>query len=134
MMLLSDSVGGADDSRNGYSKRIPVNVVDRSAMTSPFREKAIIDRGSLRPNPTYEGYRRHPLDRQRECCRTQVDVLAVAVLDLDLHLQDGVGCRLHFFAQMLVDVIFAPVLVLDVLHPLEIADRHAARVREDVGD
>src|SRR5213594_4771928 len=41
MMLLSDSVGGADDSRNGFSKRIPVNVVDRSAMTSPFREKRL---------------------------------------------------------------------------------------------
>src|SRR5471032_2367532 len=26
MMLLSDSVGGADDSRNGFSKRSPVNV------------------------------------------------------------------------------------------------------------
>src|ERR1041384_1795764 len=28
MMLLSDSVGGADDSRNGFSKPRPVNVVD----------------------------------------------------------------------------------------------------------
>src|SRR5712691_10444147 len=66
MMLLSDSVGGADASRNGFSKRIPVNVVDRSAMTSPFREKSIID---LRPNPPHQRHRRHPLDRQRECCR-----------------------------------------------------------------
>ena len=31
MMLLSDSVGGADASRNGFSKRMPVNTVDRSA-------------------------------------------------------------------------------------------------------
>src|SRR2546423_13785136 len=37
MMLLSDSVGGADDSRNGFSKRRPVNVVASSAaMVSPF--------------------------------------------------------------------------------------------------
>jgi hypothetical protein len=37
MMLLSDSVGGADDSRNGFSKRRPVNVVESSAgMVSPF--------------------------------------------------------------------------------------------------
>src|SRR5258705_5182646 len=36
MMLLSDSVGGADDSRNGFSKRRPVNVVSSSAvMVSP---------------------------------------------------------------------------------------------------
>src|SRR5262249_56127276 len=30
MMLLSDSVGGAEESRNGFWKRMPVNVVDRS--------------------------------------------------------------------------------------------------------
>src|SRR5262245_65225386 len=29
-MFDSDSVGGADDSRNGFRKRSPVNVVDRS--------------------------------------------------------------------------------------------------------
>src|SRR5260221_6362313 len=33
MMLASDSVGGADASRNGFAKRRPVNVVDKSAMT-----------------------------------------------------------------------------------------------------
>src|ERR1700704_6572701 len=30
-MLDSDSVGGAEDSRNGFLNRTPVNVVDRSA-------------------------------------------------------------------------------------------------------
>jgi hypothetical protein len=30
-MLLSDSVGGADDSRNGFSNRSPVKVTDKSA-------------------------------------------------------------------------------------------------------
>ena len=35
-MLDSDSVGGAEDSRNGFRNRTPVNVVDRSAaMVSP---------------------------------------------------------------------------------------------------
>src|SRR6185295_3620054 len=35
-MFDSDSVGGADDSRNGFLKRTPVNVVDRStAIGSP---------------------------------------------------------------------------------------------------
>src|SRR5690242_12354397 len=34
MMFESDSVGGADASMNGFSKRMPVNVVDRSAMGS----------------------------------------------------------------------------------------------------
>jgi hypothetical protein len=32
MMFDSDSVGGADDSRNGFSRRTPVNVVDTSAL------------------------------------------------------------------------------------------------------
>ena len=31
MMLLSDSVGGAEASRNGFSNRRPVNVTERSA-------------------------------------------------------------------------------------------------------
>ena len=36
-MLLSDSVGGAEESRKGFSKRRPVNVVDRSmAMRPPY--------------------------------------------------------------------------------------------------
>src|ERR1700704_347415 len=35
-MFDSDSVGGADDSRNGFSNRTPVNIVERSgAMMSP---------------------------------------------------------------------------------------------------
>ena len=39
-MLLSDSVGGADDRRNGFSKRRPVNVVARSApMATPLWER-----------------------------------------------------------------------------------------------
>src|SRR5947209_9101903 len=36
-MFDSDSVGGAEDKRNGFLKRTPVNVVDRSAMTSSGR-------------------------------------------------------------------------------------------------
>src|SRR5688572_9514828 len=32
MMLLSDSVGGADESRNGFLKRSPVKDTDRSAL------------------------------------------------------------------------------------------------------
>src|SRR5881398_691589 len=40
-MLDSDSVGGADDSRNGFFRRTPVNVVDRSAMVSPGSAKRV---------------------------------------------------------------------------------------------
>ena len=35
MMLLSDSVGGADDRRNGFSNRRPVNVVASCAGIAP---------------------------------------------------------------------------------------------------
>src|SRR5713101_9502511 len=48
MMLLSDSVGGADASRNGFSKRIPVKFVDKSAIASPFWETIIIDSPAMR--------------------------------------------------------------------------------------
>src|SRR5260221_14779626 len=34
MMLASDSVGGAEASMYGFSKRMPVKIVDRSAMGS----------------------------------------------------------------------------------------------------
>ena len=34
-MLLSDSVGGAEDSRNGFAKRIPVKVTASEAPMSP---------------------------------------------------------------------------------------------------
>ena len=42
MMLLSDSVGGADDSRNGFSNLSPVNVTDRSAAMDPPGEIQIM--------------------------------------------------------------------------------------------
>src|SRR6266403_2929090 len=35
VMLDSDSVGGAEDNRNGFSKRIPVNVTERSTLIQP---------------------------------------------------------------------------------------------------
>src|SRR5205823_5779114 len=36
VMFDSDSVGGADDRRNGFSSRRPVNVVDRSTAIDAF--------------------------------------------------------------------------------------------------
>ena len=35
---------------------------------------------------------------------------------------------------LLVDDLLAPVVAVEVLHPLEVADRHAAGVAQDVGD
>src|SRR6266545_5777987 len=58
-MLLSDSVGGADESRNGFSKRMPVKVVDRSgAMRPPPRRD---DEGGKTPRIVLSGRGRHPL-------------------------------------------------------------------------
>jgi hypothetical protein len=34
-MFASDSVGGADDNRNGFSNFNPVKTVDKSAMGAP---------------------------------------------------------------------------------------------------
>src|SRR5438105_387752 len=42
MMLLSDSVGGADESKNGFSNQMPVNFVDRSAIHSLLWERVIV--------------------------------------------------------------------------------------------
>src|SRR5882762_3670576 len=57
MMLLSDSVGGADDSRNGFSKRRPVNVVESSAaMLCPFWEIVTIYSRIRRREVPSEGY------------------------------------------------------------------------------
>src|SRR5215510_14798106 len=36
MMFDSDSVGGADDHKKGFSKRTPVNVVERSTPMMPL--------------------------------------------------------------------------------------------------
>src|SRR3954464_11253266 len=36
MMFDSDSVGGADDNRNGFSNRMPVKVVERSILFGPW--------------------------------------------------------------------------------------------------
>ena len=41
MMLLSDSVGGADDSRNGLSKRRPVKVTERLAAMDGSLEQTV---------------------------------------------------------------------------------------------
>src|SRR5688572_33154659 len=38
MMLLSDSVGGADESRKGLVKRIPVNSTERSTLMAASSE------------------------------------------------------------------------------------------------
>jgi hypothetical protein len=42
MMFDSDSVGGAEESRNGFSKRIPVNWTDRSAVMGGLRGRCIL--------------------------------------------------------------------------------------------
>ena len=42
-MLLSDSVGGAEDSRNGLLNLIPVNVTDRSRLMRPSAPEGVQD-------------------------------------------------------------------------------------------
>src|SRR3954464_14043643 len=52
MMLLSDSVGGADERRNGFSNSLPVNVVVPSAMIPPSEALATwLGTAALVPHP-----------------------------------------------------------------------------------
>ena len=48
MMFVSDSVGGAEASRNGFSNRMPVNVTERSALmeASPEKDESSADAAS----------------------------------------------------------------------------------------
>src|SRR5438270_9977041 len=53
MMFASDSVGGADASMNGFSKRMPVKIVDRSAMGSLLVETESVHPKQPAPNPSH---------------------------------------------------------------------------------
>src|SRR5207244_11844673 len=53
-------------------------------------------------------------------------------VDGRLLVEDGVGGSLHLGLELVVHLRFVPLFILDVLHPFEIADRHAAGVGEDV--
>src|ERR1019366_10128222 len=61
-MLVSDSVGGADESRKGFSKRIPVNVVPQSIVIASSRSGHPVGavllvpfrRHLLRPGPEFD--------------------------------------------------------------------------------
>src|SRR5262245_62101658 len=50
-MFDSDSVGGADDNRNGFLKRMPVNVVDRSTAMLPLHPRTPAIGGAGAPPP-----------------------------------------------------------------------------------
>src|SRR5438067_5809488 len=82
------------------------------------------------PDPADERDTGDAFDGQGEGRGPQVDAHSVSVLDLELHLQYGVGGRFHLLAQMSVDVLLTPALVLDVLHPFEVAHGDPAGVRE----
>ena len=47
---------------------------------------------------------------------------------------DGIEAADHDVLEAVVDLVLRPEEVLQVLHPLEVADGHATGVREDVGD
>src|SRR5688500_2176565 len=92
MMLASDSVGGAEESRNGFSNRSPVNVTDKSAAMDPrFGMK-----GGLSHGPIIGGYEtprllaplRQPGSRRR---LPGVPLLPESVLDRGARNHDGSG-------------------------------------------
>src|SRR3984893_14773770 len=75
VMLDSDSVGGADDNRNGFSKRIPVNVTERSTLIQPpncFRPSRVPARRGQSGHPVGSRFL-VPFRRHLLCLRPEFD-------------------------------------------------------------
>ena len=53
---------------------------------------------------------------------------------LQAHLERAREGLDHDLVELLVDAVHAPEVAVEVLDPLEVADRDAAGVAEDVGD
>src|ERR1035437_3348846 len=68
--------------------------------------------------------------RHAEHIRRQAHVDLLVGVDLE-HVGEGPG---HYLLQFRVDILLIPEEVVFVLHPLEVADRHATGVTEDVRD
>ncbi len=71
---------------------------------------------------------RHPADCQSKSRCSHVNG---SLFGNSPHCRVGLA---HRVGKFLVDPILLPAKLLDILGPLEIANRHAARVGEDVGD
>src|SRR5579875_416761 len=89
-------------------------------------QRAAINTVSLRINPASLCRVGHPADRQHTRCHAQVALMVVRQLR---HLLIR---PLDHLLQPLIDLIGLPEEALDVLHPLEVADCHTARVGQDV--
>ena len=103
----------------------------------------------LRPDPALQGCSAAPLDRYYLGCRAQIrgwdgrgrtarslPGRSIAVQRLDESGPPGehhLGGTLHLPAQPFQHIGVLPLLVLDVLRPLEVGDHDAAGIRQDVG-
>ena len=57
----------------------------------------------------------------------------MASLQIDETINRLVNCVIHFRFEPFMYLLEIPLLVFEILHPLEVADDNAARVRENVG-
>src|SRR5712692_35649 len=121
----------------------PTVQTSRRCSSSLFTWPGEMDSGSMLGGPTSVGVCRNPLlgvnpaelQRKRDAVNRQ-HVRGDAVV----HVM-RVGIAHHFVEAVLndvlqapVDLVFAPEKPLPVLHPFEVADGDAARIRQNVGD
>src|SRR5262249_45124015 len=108
----------------------------------------------LRPNASLHRNRCYTLDGHRQCRCTKVNSrerfvprrpcsgspacharrlhLCQNSVDLSLLAYHGVGRSFHLCLQLLIHLFQTPLFILNVLHPLEVADRDAPRIDQDV--
>src|SRR5688572_28167841 len=79
-------------------------------------------------DPSQPMNRSNTADRQHVRCRTHVDLVLLG------ELEDIAETAHHDVAQPVVDDLLAPEIATAILHPLEVRDRHAARIGQDVRD
>src|SRR5580765_7456083 len=79
-------------------------------------------------HPPQPVHRRHPLDRLQRRADAEVDAVLLG------HGHDLVERLDHDPLESLVDGVLIPEVAAAVLHPFEVADRDAARVRQDIRD
>ena len=90
--------------------------------------RAPVPASALRIDPAQPVHRRDARDRQH--VRRRAHVHLVALRELEHRLE----AALHDLAESLIHDLLGPEVAAAVLHPLEVRDRDAARVGENVGD
>src|SRR5579859_4270697 len=105
-----------------------VSIASRtSVIAAPYSERASPSKTTgLREQAARVQRRRHLADPDDERRAPQGHSLALG------QIPDTVKCVAHLLGEPLADLLTAPEKPAEVLHPFEVRDGYAARVREDV--